>query len=98
MTQFKAAAEQARLAELTEQNRQQEQQAATLGKQIKKIQNQQVDVAAIEKIEAKPVPLLKQRCYWSVDGFESLATQAEEVRCVREKGIQVAKALMRQTG
>ena len=54
VTQFKVQREQARLAELTEQNRQQEQQAATLGKQIKKIQNQQVDVAAIEKIEAKP--------------------------------------------
>ena len=56
VTQFKVQREQARLAELTEQNRQQEQQAATLGKQIKKIQNQQVDVAAIEKIEAKSVP------------------------------------------
>ena len=59
VTQFKVQQEQARLAELTKQNRQQEQQeqqAATLGKQIKKIQNQQVDVAAIEKIEAKPVP------------------------------------------
>ena len=36
VTQFKVQQEQARLAELTEQNRQQEQQAATLGKQIKK--------------------------------------------------------------
>ena len=57
MTQFKVQQEQARLAELTEQNRQQEQQAATLGRQIEKIQNQQVNVAAIEKIEAKSVPL-----------------------------------------
>ena len=36
VTQFKVQREQARLAELTEQNRQQEQQAATLGKQIEK--------------------------------------------------------------
>ena len=52
VTQFKVQQEQARLAELTEQNRQQEQQAATLGRQIEKIRNQQVDVAAIEKIES----------------------------------------------
>ncbi len=56
VTQFKVQQEQARLAELTEQNRQQEQQAATLGEQIEKIQNQQVDVAAIEKIERSPFP------------------------------------------
>ena len=56
VTQFKVQQEQARLAELTEQNRQQEQQVATLGKQIEKIQNQQVAVAAIEKIESKPIP------------------------------------------
>ena len=59
VTQFKVQQEQARLAELTEQNRQQEQQAATLGRQIEKIQNQQVNVAAIEKIEAKSVPFSK---------------------------------------
>ena len=41
VTQFKVQQEQARLAELTEQNRQQEQQVATLGKQIERIQNQQ---------------------------------------------------------
>ena len=40
VTQFKVQQEQARLAELTEQNRQQEQQAATLGRQIEKIRNQ----------------------------------------------------------
>ena len=57
VTQFKVQQEQARLAELTEQNRQQEQQAATLGRQIEKIRNQQVNVAAIERIEDKPVPL-----------------------------------------
>ena len=55
VTQFKVQQEQARLAELTEQNRQREQQAAALGKQIERIQNQHVDVAAIEKIEAKSI-------------------------------------------
>ena len=51
VTQFKVQQEQARLAELTEQNRQQEQQATTLGRQIEKIQNQQVITA--EKKESK---------------------------------------------
>ena len=64
VTQFKVQQEQARLAELTEQNRQQEQQAATLGRQIEKIRNQQVNVAAIERIEDKPVPL-SSKVYWS---------------------------------
>ena len=50
VTQFKVQLEQARLAELTEQNRQQEKQAATLGCKIEKIQNQRVDVRSIEKI------------------------------------------------
>ena len=50
VTQFKVQQEQARLAEFTEQNRQQEKQAATLGSKIEKIQNQRVDVRSIEKI------------------------------------------------
>ena len=50
VTQFKVQQEQARLAEFTEQNRQQEKQAATPGSKIEKIQNQRVDVRSIEKI------------------------------------------------
>ena len=89
VTQFKVQQEQARLAELTEQNRQQEQQAATLGKQIKKIQNQQVDVAAIEKIEAKPVPL-SSKVILERSEYESLATAAKKY-VASEKRNQVAK-------
>ena len=56
VTQFKVQQEQARLAGLTEQNRQQEQQAATLGSKIEKIQNQRVNVRSIEKIVAMSIP------------------------------------------
>ena len=56
VTQFKVHQEQARLAEFTEQNRQQEKQAATLGSKIEKIQNQRVDVRSIEKIVATSIP------------------------------------------
>ena len=56
VTQFKVQQEQARLAEFTEQNRQQEKQAATLGSKTEKIQNQRVDVRSIEKIVATSIP------------------------------------------
>ena len=92
VTQFKVQREQARLAELTEQNRQQEQQAATLGKQIKKIQNQQVDVAAIEKIEAKPVPL-SSKVILERSEYESLATAAKKYAASEKKESKLQKAL-----
>ena len=92
VTQFKVQREQARLAELTEQNRQQEQQAATLGKQIKKIQNQQVDVAAIEKIEAKPVPL-SSKVILERSEYESLATEAKKYAASEKKESKLQKAL-----
>ena len=92
VTQFKVQQEQARLAELTEQNRQQEQQAATLGKQIKKIQNQQVDVAAIEKIEAKPVPL-SSKVILEHSEYESLAVAAKKYVASEKKESKLQKAL-----
>ena len=92
VTQFKVQQEQARLAELTEQNRQQEQQAATLGRQIKKIQNQQVDVAAIEKIEAKPVPLSSKVVLERTD-YESLATAAKKYAASEKKESKLQKTL-----
>ena len=92
VTQFKVQQEQARLAELTEQNRQQEQQAATLGKQIEKIQNQQVDVAAIEKIEAKPVPL-SSKVILERSEYESLAMAAKKYVTAEKKESKLQKAL-----
>ena len=92
VTQFKVQQEQARLAELTEQNRQQERQVATLGRQIEKIQNQQVDVAAIEKIEAKPVPLSSKVILERSD-YESLAKAAKKYAASEKKESKLQKAL-----
>ena len=92
VTQFKVQQEQARLAELTEQNRQQEQQATTLGRQIEKIRNQQVDVAAIEKIEAKPVPL-SSKVILEHSEYESLATAAKKYAASEKKESKLQKAL-----
>ena len=92
VTQFKVQQEQARLAELTEQNRQQEQQAATLGRQIEKIQNQQVNVAAIEKIEAKSVPFSSKVAVERED-FERLSTLAKKHITAEKKESKLQKAL-----
>ena len=92
VTQFKVQQEQARLAELTEQNRQQEQQAATLGRQIEKIRNQQVDVAAIEKIEAKSVPFSSKVAVERED-FERLSTLAKKYITAEKKEFKLQKAL-----
>ena len=92
VTQFKVQQEQARLTELTEQNRQQKQQAAVLGKQIEKIQSQQVDVAAIEKIEAKPVPLSSKVILERSD-YELLATASKKYVVAEKKESKLQKAL-----
>ena len=92
VTQFKVQQEQARLAELTEQNRQQEQQAATLGRQIEKIRNQQVNVAAIEKIEAKSVPL-SSKVILERSEYESLAVAAKKYVASEKKESKLQKAV-----
>lgn len=92
VTQFKVQQEQARLAELTAQNRQQEQQAATLGRRIEKIRNQQVNVAAIEKIEAKPVPL-SSKVILERSEYESLAVAAKKYVVSEKKESKLQKAL-----
>ena len=92
VTQFKVQQEQARLAELTEQNRQQEQQAATLNRQIEKIQNQQVNVAAIEKIEAKSVPFSSKVAVERED-FDRLSTLAKKYVTAEKKESKLQKAL-----
>ena len=85
VTQFKVQREQARLAELTEQ-------AATLGKQIEKIQNQQVDVAAIEKIEAKSIPFSTKVAVERED-FEHLSKLAKKYITIEKKESKLQKAL-----
>ena len=71
---------------------QQEQQAATLGKQIKKIQNQQINVAAIEKIEAKPIPFSTKIAVERED-FEHLSTLAKKFVVAEKKESKLQKAL-----
>ena len=78
VTQFKVQQEQARLAEF--------------GRQIEKIQNQQVDVAAIEKIEAKPVPLSSKVILERSD-YESLAVAAKKYAASEKKESRLQKAL-----
>ena len=84
--------EQARLAEFTEQNRKQEKLAATLGRQIEKIQNQQVDVAAIEKIEAKPIPFSSKVAVERED-FDRISTLAKKYITAEKKESKLQKAL-----
>ncbi len=92
VTQFKVQQEQARLAELTEQNRQQEQQAAALGRQIEKIQNQQVAVAAIEKIVATSIPFSPKVAVERED-FDRLSTLAKKYVTAEKKESKLQKAL-----
>ena len=92
VTQFKVQQEQARLAEVTEQNRQQEKQAATLGKQIEKFQNQQVDIAAIEKIEAKSIPFSSKVAVERED-FDRISTLAKKYVAAEKRESKLQKAL-----
>ena len=92
VTQFKVQQEKARLAELTEQNRQQEQQAATLGSKIEKIQNQRVDVRSIEKIVATSIPFSSKVAVERED-FDRLSTLAKKYVTAEKKESKLQKAL-----
>lgn len=96
VTQFKVQQERARLTELTEQNRQQEQQAATLGRQIEKIQNQQVNVAAIEKIEAKSIPFSSKVAVERED-FDRISTLAKKYVAAGKRNPSYKRRWMRRT-
>lgn len=92
VTQFKVQQEQARLAEFTEQNRQQEKQAATLGSKIGKIQNQRVDVRSIEKIVATSIPFSSKVAVERED-FDRLSTLAKKYVTAEKKESKLQKAL-----
>ena len=92
VTQFKVQQEQARLAELTEQNRQQEQQAATLRSKIEKIQNQRVDVRSIEKIVATSIPFSPKVAVERED-FDRLSTLAKKYVTAEKKESKLQKAV-----
>ena len=92
VTQFKVQQEQARLAEFTEQNRQQEKQAATLGSKIEKIQNQRVDVRSIEKIVAASIPFSSKVAVERED-FDRISTLAKKYVTAEKKESKLQKAL-----
>lgn len=92
VTQFKVQQEQARLAEFTEQNRQQEKQAATLGSKIEKIQNQRVDVRSIEKIVATSIPFSSKVAVERED-FDRLSTLAKKYVTAEKKESKLQKAV-----
>lgn len=92
MTQFKVQQEQARLAEFTEQNRQQEKQAAMLGSKIEKIQNQRVDVRSIEKIVATSIPFSSKVAVERED-FDRLSTLAKKYVTAEKKESKLQKAV-----
>mgnify|MGYP000782139814 FL=1 len=87
VTQFKVQQEQARLAEFTEQNRQQEKQAATLGSKIGKIQNQRVDVRSIEKIVATSIPFSPKVAVERED-FDRLSTLAKKYKTNNQRNVR----------
>ena len=66
--------------------------STTLGRQIEKIRNQQVDVAAIEKIEAKSVPFSSKVAVERED-FERLSTLAKKYITAEKKESKLQKAL-----
>ena len=71
---------------------QQEQQAAALGKQIKIIQNQQVDVRSIEKIVATSIPFSSKVAVERED-FDRLSTLAKKYVTAEKKESKLQKAL-----
>lgn len=92
VTQFKVQQEQARLATFTEQNRQQEKQAATLGSKIEKIQNQRVDVRSIEKIVATSIPFSSKVAVERED-FDRISTLAKKYVTAEKKESKLQKAV-----
>ena len=80
------------LAEFTEQNRQQEKQAATLGSKIEKIQNQRVDVRSIEKIVATSIPFSSKVAVERED-FDRLSTLAKKYVTAEKKESKLQKAV-----
>ena len=96
VTQFKVQQEQARLAEFTEQNRQQEKQAATLGSKIEKIQNQRVDVRSIEKIVATSIPFSSKVAVERED-FNRISTLAKKYVTAEKRNPNCKRRWMRQT-
>ena len=92
VTQFKVQKEQERLAALTEQTQQKEQQAASLEKKLEKVQRLQVEVQKVEQIEARPVPL-SSKVLLERSEYEALSVAAKKYCAQEHKAIGFKKAL-----
>ena len=77
VTQFKVEREQERLEQLTAQTQQKEQQAASLEKEIEKIQKQQIAVQKVEQIEPHAVPF-SSKVMLDRSEYENLAAAAKK--------------------
>ncbi len=78
VTQFKVEKEKERLADLTAQAQQKEQQAASLEKKIEKIQQQEIDIEQIGKIQAKPLIFSSAKVSLEKEEYETLAAAAQK--------------------
>lgn len=65
----------------------------SLDKSIAKIQKQQVDVQAVDKIEAKPVPLSSSKVMLSHDDYQTLMTAAKKYVVQEKKESKLQKLL-----
>lgn len=92
VTQFKVEREQERLTDFSKQTVQKAQEAAALNKRIEKIQNQQIAVQSVAKIEAKPVPLSSKVMLERAE-YESLAVAAKKYITQEKKESKLQKAL-----
>ena len=92
VTQFKVEKEQERLANLTVQTEQKKQEAALLEKKIEKIQEQKVDMDAVDKIEAKP-KMLSSKVTLERSEYENLVTAAKKYVTSDRKESKLKKLL-----
>lgn len=92
VTQFKVEKEQERLANLTVQTEQKTQEAALLEKKIEKIQEQKVDMDAVDKIEAKP-KMLSSKVTLERSEYENLVTAAKKYVTSDRKESKLKKLL-----
>ncbi|MDO4521752.1 MAG: plasmid recombination protein [Eubacteriales bacterium] len=92
VTQFKVTKEQERLSSLTEQTQKKEQEVTKLGKKIEKIKKQKVDVAAVEKIQPRSIPL-SNKVVLDKSEYDHLATAAKKYAVQEKKETKLQKAL-----
>ena len=80
------------LAELTQQAEQKTKEVSALEKKVEKVKKQNIDITAIEKIEAKPA-LLSSKVTLEVSEYEQLKTAAKKYIAQEKKETKLQKAL-----